>query len=393
VKGTGIRIGGSLLLTAALLATGACNREDAASPERATVPGTAPETARTDAELTTDVQARYYTDDIVRGRDVSVVASDGVVTLRGRVESEAARDRAVTLAREVQGVKDVRNELRVEAPPSAQGGPAASPAQPEGATGTTGTAEPIGAAWITTKIQAQYFTSDEVKPWNVDVTTSSDGVVTLEGEVEGAADRDEAVRIARETEGVTRVEDRLRVKTPPNDAEPSASDASPAARPDPWLTAKIQSKYFLDDKVKMSNIDVDTRDGVVTLRGSVATEAERRQALALARNTEGVRNVTDELKVDPALRDADRAGANPGDGVDAVPPLKRPDAWITMKVQSQFFLDPEVKGHQIDVDTQNGVVVLKGTVSEATYREQAERIARETEGVTRVENRLRVGTR
>jgi osmotically-inducible protein OsmY len=63
------------------------------------------------------------------------------------------------------------------------------------------------------------------------------------------------------------------------------------------LTAKIKSKMALDDIVKASAIDVDTRDGVVTLSGTVTSEAERQRAVQLARETEGVRSVEDRLKI------------------------------------------------------------------------------------------------
>ena len=63
------------------------------------------------------------------------------------------------------------------------------------------------------------------------------------------------------------------------------------------LTAKIKSKMALDDLVKASAIDVDTQNGVVTLTGTVATEAERQRAVQLARETEGVRSVQDRLRV------------------------------------------------------------------------------------------------
>jgi len=63
------------------------------------------------------------------------------------------------------------------------------------------------------------------------------------------------------------------------------------------LTAKIKSKMALDDLVKASAIDVDTENGVVTLTGTVASEAERERAIQLARETEGVRSVEDRLKV------------------------------------------------------------------------------------------------
>jgi hyperosmotically inducible protein len=63
-----------------------------------------------------------------------------------------------------------------------------------------------------------------------------------------------------------------------------------------------------------------------------------------------------------------------------------------MKIQSKYFLDADVKGRQIDVDTNNGIVMLKGTVDNAQQKQEAEQIARETEGVKRVVNQLVVGT-
>src|SRR5688500_7082724 len=63
------------------------------------------------------------------------------------------------------------------------------------------------------------------------------------------------------------------------------------------ITAKIKSKMTLDDTLEARKIDVDTASGVVTLTGTVATEAERQRALQLARETDGVRQVVDRLKV------------------------------------------------------------------------------------------------
>jgi hypothetical protein len=63
------------------------------------------------------------------------------------------------------------------------------------------------------------------------------------------------------------------------------------------LTAKIKSKMALDDSVKALDINVDTANGVVTLTGTVHSEAERTRALQLARETTGVTSVNDRLTV------------------------------------------------------------------------------------------------
>ncbi len=77
----------------------------------------------------------------------------------------------------------------------------------------------------------------------------------------------------------------------------AAADTASRALADGALTAKIKSKMALDDTVKALNLDVDTRGGVVTVKGYVRSDAERERALQLARETEGVTRVVDGLRV------------------------------------------------------------------------------------------------
>jgi hyperosmotically inducible protein len=81
--------------------------------------------------------------------------------------------------------------------------------------------------------------------------------------------------------------------------ETVATGAAQAQRAlnDGGLTAKIKSKMALDDSVRAAAIDVDTVGGVVTLSGSVSSEAERARAVQLARETEGVKSVTERLVI------------------------------------------------------------------------------------------------
>jgi osmotically-inducible protein OsmY len=340
-----------------------------------------------DAQVSTAVQAKYYTDQAVRGSAIDVTANDGVVTLRGTVDDEADRERAVALARETEGVTQVDDQLRVEAEPPAS----ADRRENTGSGELERIAEETEPVAITTNIQARYFLAPNIKPSRIDVSTSRDGVVTLDGTVESEEARADAIRIARDIDGVHRVEDRLRVQSGDRTDERAApaaqtaeNDAAGFDSPDAWLTMKVQAKYFMDPDVRGRNIDVTTRDGVVTLTGAVGSEAERRQAVTLAENTDGVMRVTDRLTVDSAM-DREDASEEP-----AIAEIERPDPWITTKIQAKYFLDADVKGHEIDVDTSDGVVTLSGTVESPEQKLEAEQIARETEGVSRVINDLRI---
>ena len=247
----------------------------------------------------------------------------------------------------------------------------------------------LSDSWLTTKIQAQYFADEDVKARHINVSTRN-AVVTLSGFVGSEAQRQEALEIARNTDGVVRVEDRLQMaaSAPAGSAAESGAAATTgtvteAARnaadtvDDAQLTAKVQAKYFVDDLVKGRRIDVDTRDGVVTLSGEVATEEERAQALRLARETDGVTRVEDHLQVMAA------SGAAPQGG-------QADDAALTTTIYAKYFVDTTVKNADIDVTAKDGVVLLEGTVPDEAARQQALAIARNTEGVVQVVDKLRV---
>jgi osmotically-inducible protein OsmY len=387
-----------VVLTSAI-GLAACTQDT--TPEPQTLTQTAD--PRSDAELATEVQGRFYADDIVRAGRIDVNVDDGVVTLSGTAQNEQAKERALEIAREVPSVTRVEDNLliapAVEADRAAAAQDAPRQAQAENPL-IQEREDPTNPAWITTKIQAQYFIDPDVKPWNVDVTTRPGGIVVLRGQVDGADAKSEAVRIARETEGVGQVEDFLQVSGESQQIGESGEAAAESSDiSDAWLTAKVQSKYYIDNDVRGLDIDVTTENGVVTLTGTVETPQERRQAVALARNTEGVRDVRDQLMVqadtEPAGATAGRQPApasQPGDReVGTAGTSVVEDAWITTKIQSQYFLDPLVKGHEINVDTMNGVVTLAGSVESDQHKQMAEQIARETEGVRRVDNRLTIG--
>jgi hyperosmotically inducible protein len=321
-----------------------------------------------DSWITTKIEAQYFADADVKARYIDVTTMNGTVMLDGRVDSERARQKAVEIAQKTDGVTKVDDSLEV--------GPAPA------SSGSTGLAEQASRSWITTKVEAQYFTDPDVKGRNIDVTMAN-GVVTLSGTVDNEAVRRRAIEIARSTDGVRDVEDHLRIEAEGGPRADSRRAETDRQLSDGDIADRIEAKYYRDENVGGNDIDVSASGGVVTLNGTVDTEGERRRAVMIAKRSAGVKDVKDELKVESRVATSGRSakGTDLGNQIE--------DAWITTKIQSKFFVDDEVEG-DINVTTKKGVVTLTGVAKNPEARRQAEVIARETDGVTRVVNGMSV---
>ncbi len=260
----------------------------------------------------------------------------------------------------------------------------------------------LADVWLSTKIHSKFVGDRDINAKDISVSTK-DGVVTLKGRVLNEPMRQLAVAIAKDTDGVTQVVSQLDVEiagpTAPASAQNSATpgavattgtaSSTTAGSDDRTITSSIQSKYFIDERIKGRNINVTSNGGVVTLNGEVADEGERSKALLLARTTDGVTRVEDGLTVAAASAASDAALASPA----ASPATAAPDTDESLKarVTSQLSSDAQVKGTAIDVTAKSGVVLLQGTVRSPAAKQRALTVARGTDGVTQVVDRLRVG--
>ena len=98
---------------------------------------------------------------------------------------------------------------------------------------------------------------------------------------------------------------------------------------------------------------------------------------------------------DEATAALQRAGQEVKQGSEQLAREAKPlldDATLTAKVKAKLAADPEVTAYTIDVDTSGAVVTLSGRVESADESAEAEKLARDTEGVQSVVNRLTVGT-
>lgn len=144
-----------------------------------------------DAATTASVKSRLIANPEVSSYEIDVDSTDGIVRLSGWVKTQAERAAAERVAAQTNGVRPVQNEI-------ALGDPTLS--------------ENLEDGVILVKVKSKLAADPDVSALNIDVDVSR-GVVTLSGDVPGKAQIDEAVRLARSTEGVRSVTSKLQVRT------------------------------------------------------------------------------------------------------------------------------------------------------------------------------------
>jgi osmotically-inducible protein OsmY len=142
---------------------------------------------------------------------------------------------------------------------------------------------------------------------------------------------------------------------------------------DSWITSKTKIALFSDDRVKGSQVHVETKGGTVMLRGKVDDADAKTAAGEIAKGIDGVKSVKNELQVvAPSNRKA----------VDA------DDNQISKSIENRFKQDPQLKHAKIDAKVNAGVVTLTGEVKSIDTSARASELARGIPGVRSVKNDL-----
>jgi hyperosmotically inducible protein len=150
-------------------------------------------------------------------------------------------------------------------------------------------------------------------------------------------------------------------------------DKATGATKDSWITAKTKIALYADDRVPGTDINVDTKNGTVALRGKVATADQKRAAEEVAKSVDGVTGVRNDLQVVPA---SERKA------------VSAEDKDLKSAVQTRIKEDTRLRGSDIDVRVDAGVVTLTGDVKDVGARARASEVARSVPGVRSVKNEL-----
>jgi len=182
---------------------------------------------------------------------------------------------------------------------------------------------------------------------------------------------------------------------------PVAADAATtrSAASDAQLKSRIEHRLHADHALSREHISVNVDRRVATLSGHVDSRTERLRADRLA-HLNGIVRVNDRLAVDArgttGYHTSDRVAGTTGtvasrtkEGLNKTGE-EITDGWITGHVKTRFIGEDSLKGSRINVDTNDHVVTLKGSVPSRAGRARAVELARTTDGVHRVVDELSI---
>lgn len=312
-----------------------------------------------DAWITTKVKMGLLTADAVDALDINVDTFNGNVTLHGQVDSEAEKQQAEQTAQKVEGVREVRNLLSVV---------------PASRKERTEVQDEELQRQVTTVLERD----KALEGSDIEVKSVNAGVVVLAGDAKTLSAHRRALEDARSVQGVRRVASEIKSPNQLADEEiyadePEAGAAERSmlgqAASDTWITTKVKMKLMAEPGLSPTGINVDTRNGIVTLFGSVGTDAVKRSAEAQVKQVKGVQRVENELQVVPEVA-ADR--------------VEQKDETIQEKVEKAISERDSLDDSNVEVGVENGVVRLTGTVASQADRITALTLARGTPGAKSV---------
>ena len=149
-------------------------------------------------------------------------------------------------------------------------------------------------AWIDGKAETVLLLNTNLN--NFDINTDVDqGKVVLTGKVDSDVDKALAEELVEGIDGVKSVDNQLTVVA---DKHAKANKDDGQVLTDTKITTVVKTRLLFESEVAGTDIKVTTKKGVVTLEGTLASDAEKDLAVNIAKNTDDVKKVVDHIKVD-----------------------------------------------------------------------------------------------
>lgn len=307
------------------------------------VDGEKREVSISDQDMTSAIRNALQAGGGVPAHLVDIKTAKGIVILSGTLSNVLAKEKAVRIAETIKGVRAVVDRIQV------------SPSQPYSDRAIQDN--------IYSALKVNLVTKDETINVNV-----SDGVVTVTGNVPDWQTQYLVEQAIKGVKGVKAIETKLRIQPLPVQGDRDIQEA-------------IQKRLKADVWIDESLIDVQVKDGHVTLSGTVRSAAEKTRVDSCAWSI-GIKSVDDKaLQVKwwtqgPMRRDLSNVHPSDND--------------LKAAIKDAFLFDPRVFSMNPQVRVEKGVVALTGAVHNLRAKEAAEEDVRNTPGVVRVENYLAI---
>jgi hyperosmotically inducible protein len=205
-----------------------------------------------------------------------------------------------------------------------------------------------------------YLKEDDIK------IESKDGAVTLTGIVSEEYHKALAQETLAGLPGVKSVDNRLEVKGAP-----------PTANSDAWLRDKVKVTLLFHRSVSAGKTEVDVKDGIVTLRGDAASQAQKELTAEYAKDVEGVKDVKNEMTVSKTSKKTSRTM---GEQID--------DASITAQVRMALLNHLSTSVLNTTVATKRGEVTVGGKARNVAEKDLVTKLVMDINGVKGVKNRM-----
>ena len=223
--------------------------------------------AETDRKIEEAAKASYNYRTVLEDH-VKVKAHDGLVTLTGTVQDSGEKDLAVDTVENLPGVTGVKNEIEVKS------------SYPE-----------HSDAWMAVKIRSRLLVKANVSAATTKVDVK-DGVVTLTGTADNVAQKDLTAIYAKDIDNVKSVNNDIVVKD-----SPPAKETLGEKMDDASITSQVKFALLTHKATSAVKTKVTTNDGIVTVSGIAANDAEKSLVTKLAGDVRGARSVTNNMTV------------------------------------------------------------------------------------------------
>lgn len=224
-----------------------------------------------DGRIEAAAQNSYSFKTYLKDDNITVHSQDGAVTLTGHVAEENHKSLAQNTVENLPDVKSVNNKIQV----------------------TTQAPSENSDGWLSVKVKSSLLFRRSVSAMATKVYVK-DGVVTLEGEADSAAQKDLTGEYVKDVQGVKDVKNNIKVVekiNPPNETMKEKID-------DASITAQVKMTLLFNRSTSAINTKVETHDGIVTLTGTAKNTAEKDLATKLVADINGVKNVVNNMGVE-----------------------------------------------------------------------------------------------